>query len=123
MLLALGWTEIHVHSVLGKYSYNLSWWSFGDSLYQNCSVSLTACSYSRTAFVLSFSPFQEDKELRLEKAIFCEGYYGIAAFLCLEMDAVLLGDCTAIPLLLCPCGCCTGQGYWVTEWPWVKQSQ
>lgn len=52
--------------------------------------------------MLSFFPFQEATELRLETAIFCEGYCEITAYTCLEMDAVLLRGCTAIPLLLYP---------------------
>lgn len=120
MLLALGWTEIHGHSVLGK-----MWLRIYPRVYPGgtlgtvcaktvCSESLTACSYGRTAFVLSFLPFQEDTELRVETAIFCEGFCGIAAYTCLEMDAVLLRGCTgAIPVLPCPRWCCTGQCYWV----------
>lgn len=50
--------------------------------------------------MLRVFPFQKDMELRLETAIFCEDYCGIAAYTCLEMDAVLLRGCAAIPLLL-----------------------
>lgn len=108
MLLALGWTEIHGHSVLGKiwlriYLRVYPGGTLGTACAKPiCSVNLTACSYGRTAFVFSFSLFQEDTELRLETAMFCEGYCQIAAHTCLEMDAVLLRGCTAIPLLLCP---------------------
>lgn len=64
------------------------------------SVHLTAWTYSRTPCVLSFFPFQQAMELRLKTALFCEGCCGITVFSCLEMGAVSLRGCTAVPLLL-----------------------
>lgn len=58
--------------------------------------------------MLSFFPFQEAMELRLETGIFFEGYCGLAAYTCLEMDTVLPRGCTGTHCSSVPDGAALG---------------